>query len=63
MAAMTPVETGGAAFMAAIESEVETVADGSAARFVAERVKARAGRARHQPQPAAADRRIQGGAR
>lgn len=39
IAAMTPVETGGAAFMAAIESEVESVADGSAARFVAERVK------------------------
>jgi len=39
IAAMTPVETGGAAFMAAIESEVESVADGNAARFVAERVQ------------------------
>ena len=39
IAAVTPVETGGTAFMAAIESEVESVADGSAARFVAERVR------------------------
>ena len=39
IAAMTPVETGGAAFMSAIESEVECVADGSAARFVVERVQ------------------------
>ncbi len=50
LAAMTPVETGGAAFMAAIESEVESVADGSAARFVAERVQGAAGRSRHRPQ-------------
>lgn len=39
LASMAPVRTGGATFMAAIESEVESVADGSAARFVAERVK------------------------
>jgi DNA repair exonuclease SbcCD ATPase subunit len=38
-----PLDTGGATFMAAIESEVESVADGSAARFVAERVKAELG--------------------
>jgi energy-coupling factor transporter ATP-binding protein EcfA2 len=40
LASMTPLETGGAAFMAAIESEVESLTDGSAARFVGERVKA-----------------------
>ena len=40
LASMAPVKTGGATFMAAIESEVENVADGSAARFVAGRVKA-----------------------
>jgi hypothetical protein len=40
MASMAPVKTGGQTFMAAIESEVENVADGSASRFVAERVKA-----------------------
>jgi DNA repair exonuclease SbcCD ATPase subunit len=40
MASMAPVKTGGQTFMAAIESEVEQVTDGSAARFVAERVKA-----------------------
>ena len=39
LAAMAPLKTGGAAFMSAIESEVETVADGSAARFIGERVK------------------------
>jgi hypothetical protein len=39
LASMTPLETGGAAFMAAIESEVESLADGSAARFIGERVK------------------------
>ena len=39
LASMTPLETGGAAFISAIESEVETVADGSAARFIGERVK------------------------
>ena len=32
-------KTGGAAFMSAIESEVESLADGSAARFIGERVK------------------------
>ena len=40
MASMAPMKTGGSALMAAIESEVETVADGSAARFIGERVKA-----------------------
>jgi energy-coupling factor transporter ATP-binding protein EcfA2 len=40
MASMAPVKTGGQTFMAAIESEVENVTDGSAARFIAERVKA-----------------------
>ncbi len=40
LAAMAPVRTGGATFMSAIESEVESVADGSASRLVAERVKA-----------------------
>jgi hypothetical protein len=40
LAAMTPVDTGGAPLMRAIESEVESVAEGNAARFVAERVKA-----------------------
>ncbi|MTD93821.1 AAA family ATPase [Hyphomicrobium sp. xq] len=39
MASMAPVKTGGQTFMAAIESEIENVTDGSAARFVAERVK------------------------
>ncbi len=39
LASMTPLETGGAAFMSAIESEVESLADGSAARFIGERVK------------------------
>lgn len=39
LASMAPVRTGGATFMAAIESEVENVADGSASRFVAERVR------------------------
>ena len=39
IAAVTPVETGGTAIMAAIESEVESVADGTAARFVGERVR------------------------
>ena len=39
LASMTPLETGGAAFMSAIECEVESIADGSAARFVGERVK------------------------
>ena len=39
LAAMTPVDTGGAPLMRAIESEVESVAEGNAARFVAERVK------------------------
>ena len=39
MASMAPVKTGGQTFMAAIESEVDNVTDGSAARFVAERVK------------------------
>ncbi len=39
LSAMAPIETGGATFMAAIESEVENVADGSAARFVAERIR------------------------
>jgi energy-coupling factor transporter ATP-binding protein EcfA2 len=39
MASMAPVKTGGQTFMAAIESEVENVTDGSAARLVAERVK------------------------
>lgn len=39
LAAMAPVKTGGATFMAAIESEIENIADGSASRFVAERVK------------------------
>jgi hypothetical protein len=40
LAALAPVKTGGATFMAAIEGEVENVADGSGARLVAERVKA-----------------------
>jgi DNA repair exonuclease SbcCD ATPase subunit len=39
LASMAPVRTGGATFMAAIESEVENVADGNASRFVSERVK------------------------
>lgn len=39
LAALTPIETGGKSFMAAIESEVESVADGSAARFVEARVR------------------------
>jgi hypothetical protein len=39
LASMTPLETGGAAFMSAIESEVESLADGSAARFIGERVR------------------------
>lgn len=39
VAALTPIETGGKSFMAAIESEVESVADGSAARFVEARVR------------------------
>jgi hypothetical protein len=39
LAAMTPLETGGKALMTAIESEVESVTDSSAARFVTERVK------------------------
>ncbi len=39
LASMAPVKTGGATFMTAIESEVESVTDGSAARFVATRVK------------------------
>jgi energy-coupling factor transporter ATP-binding protein EcfA2 len=40
LAAMTPINTGGAPLMRAIESEVESVAEGNAARFVAERVNA-----------------------
>ena len=40
LSSMAPVKTGGATFMAAIESEVENVADGSAARYVAGRVRA-----------------------
>ncbi len=48
--------------MSAIESEVESVTDGSAARFVAERVKAELAVAGHQPQSAASDRHLQGGA-
>ena len=40
MASMAPMKTGGSALMAAIESEVESLADGSAARFIGERVKA-----------------------
>ncbi|MEI9902039.1 MAG: AAA family ATPase [Hyphomicrobium sp.] len=39
LAPMTPVETGGRAFAAAIERELESIADGSATRIVAERVK------------------------
>jgi energy-coupling factor transporter ATP-binding protein EcfA2 len=40
MASFAPLKTGGATFMAAIESEVEHINDGNAARFVTERVKA-----------------------
>ena len=39
LASMTPIETGGAPFMAAIESEVESLADGNVSRIVSERVK------------------------
>lgn len=40
LAPMTPVETGGRAFMAAIERELESIAEGSTTRVIAERVKA-----------------------
>lgn len=40
LAPVSPVATAGGSLVAAIESEVESVADGGAARFVAERVKA-----------------------
>ena len=40
LAAMTPLETGGKALRGAVESEVESIAEGNAARFVADRVKA-----------------------
>ena len=49
--------TADGALLAAVENEVESVADGGAARFVAARVQGRARRARHQPQSAAPDRR------
>ncbi|MEO8422070.1 MAG: AAA family ATPase, partial [Hyphomicrobium sp.] len=39
LAAMTPLETGGKALRGAVENEVESIAEGNAARFVAERVK------------------------
>ena len=39
MASMAPMKTGGRALTEAIESEVESLADGSAARFIGERVK------------------------
>jgi len=39
MASMAPVRTGGATFMAAIESEVENIADGNVSRLVADRVR------------------------
>lgn len=39
LASMAPIKTGGATVMAAIEGEIENIADGSASRFVAERVK------------------------
>jgi len=39
LAALTPLETGGTALRGAVESEVESIAEGNAARFVAERVK------------------------
>ena len=42
--------------MSAIESEVETVADGSAARFIGERVKEQLAVLRHEPQSADARR-------
>lgn len=40
LAAMTPIDTGGPAFMAAIERELESITDGSATRRIAERVRA-----------------------